>query len=148
MGRILAVLAVAGMVFAGGCSGVKTRVKGGEISRTLDEGGITDNYVQVIGIGAADESMTNKTQRMATSRQAAIVAGQYELLSVVKGVNLEGGITVEKAMQTDSRLSTQIDAAIKGAEILKTEWTDDDGCVVTLRLDKKKLKKLTKLNFK
>lgn len=148
MRKELVFLVIGGMVLMGACSGVKTRVKGGEISRTMDEQGITDDYIQAVGIGAADETLTNKTQRMATSRQAAVVEAQYQLLSVIKGLQLEGGIVVEKAMLTDSKLTTSIDAAIKGAELLKTEWTDDDGCVVTMRLDKKKLKKLTKLNFR
>ena len=33
-----------------------------------------------------------------------------------------------------------ISLKIRGAEIIKSEWTQDDGCVVTLRLDKKKLR--------
>lgn len=148
MQKVAVWVIIGGMVVMSGCGGVKSRVKGGEISRTMDEEGITDSYIQVVGIGAADETLTNKTQRMATSRQAAIVEAQYQLLSVVKGLQLEGGIVVEKAMQTDSKLTTSINESIKGAETLKTEWTEDDGCVVTMRLDKKKLKKLTKLNFR
>lgn len=148
MNKLMAWMLLGAMVVMSGCGGVKSRVKGGEIGRTMDEQGITDNYVQSVGIGAADETLQNKTQRMATSRTAAIVEAQYQLLSVIKGIHLEGGITVEKAMQTDSKLTTTIDDAIKGAEILKSEWTEDDGCVVTMRLDKKKLKKITKLNFR
>lgn len=145
----LTIFVVIGLMIAmSGCGGVKSRVKGGEISRTIDEQGITDDYIQTVGIGAADETLENKTQRMATSRQAAVVEAQYQMLSIIKGVNLEGGITVEKAMQTDSKLTTSIDEAIRGAELLKTEWTEDDGCVVTMRLDKKKLKKITKMNFR
>lgn len=147
MKKLLVFCVMGGMMVMSACGGVKSRVKKGEISRSMDEQGITGNYIQAVGIGAADETLTNKTQRMATSRTAAIVEAQYQLLSVIKGINLEGGITVEKAMQTDSMLTTSINDAIKGAEILKSEWTDDDGCVVTMRLDKKKLKKLTKLNF-
>jgi hypothetical protein len=70
------------------------------------------------------------------------------MLSMVKGVNLEGGIHVEKAMETDSSLQTKIDAAIKGAEIIKSEWTNDDGCLVTLRLDKKRLEEMMGVKFK
>ncbi|MBI4707322.1 MAG: hypothetical protein HY761_05300 [Candidatus Omnitrophica bacterium] len=84
--------------------------------------------------------MENKTQRLATSRSAAIVQAQYEMLTIIKGVTLTGGITVAKAMETDSLLSSKIDAEVKGAEIVKTEWTADDGCVVSLKLPKKRLK--------
>ena len=42
-------------------------------------------------------------------------------------------------METDSKVESYLKEVIKGAEIVKTEWTNDDGCVVTLRLDKKKI---------
>jgi hypothetical protein len=126
-----------------GCASgkAKDRVsKDGEISREWTEQGITDNYIFATGIGAADQTMTSKTQKMATSRNAAVVGAQYNMLSVIKGVKLEGGITVEQAIETDSLLATKIDAEIKGAQIVKSEWTADDGCVVTIRLPKKRLK--------
>jgi hypothetical protein len=131
-----------------GCSNKRTYVKKGEIDKTLDQQAVAKNYLEAIGIGAADQNLTNSTQRRATSRNAAIVAAQYEMLSMVKGVELEGGIRVEKAMETDSLLQTKIDAAIKGAEIIKTEWTNDDGCLVTIRLDKKRLQDQMGVKFK
>lgn len=114
----------------------------GEIEREWVEEGITKNFVFARGIGAADQTLENKTQRMATSRNAAIVNAQYNMLSFVKGIQLEGGITVEKAIETDSLLATKIDAVIKGAQVVRTEWTSDDGCVVVLRLPKSALKEM------
>src|SRR5256885_592888 len=122
-------LACAGL-FLVGCGGGKSYVKKGEIGRELNQEAVQNQYIESIGIGAADATLTNKTQRMATSRNAGIVASQYEMLSMIKGVELEGGIHVSKAIETDSSLQTKIDAAIKGAEIVKTEWTNDDGCVI------------------
>ena len=116
-----------------------TYVKKGEISQTINQDPEKKRYIETIGIGAADSTLTNSTQRKATSRDAAIVQAQYEMLSIIKGLELEGGITVEKAMETDSQIETNMKATIKGADIVKTEWTNDDGCVVTLRLDKKHL---------
>jgi len=136
-------LFIAVALLAAGCSSSpekSTVSKTGEIEREWVEEGITKNYIFARGIGAADQTMENKTQRMATSRNAAIVNGQYNMLSFVKGVSLEGGITVEKAIETDSVLGTKIDAVIKGAQVVRTEWTSDDGCIVVLRLPKKALK--------
>lgn len=98
--------------------------------------------MESIGIGAADSALTNVTQRRALSRDAAIVKAQYEMLSMIKGLQLTGGITVDRAIETDSTLQTKIDAEIKAAEIIKSEWTNDDGCVVTLRLNKKRLNEM------
>ncbi|OIO04383.1 MAG: hypothetical protein COX65_03525 [Elusimicrobia bacterium CG_4_10_14_0_2_um_filter_56_8] len=130
-------------LMAVGCSSSPdkgTVSKTGEIEKEWVEEGVTKNYVFARGIGAADQTLENKTQRMATSRNASIVNGQYNMLSFIKGVNLEGGITVEKAIETDSVLATKIDALIKGAQVVRTEWTSDDGCVIVLRLSKKVLK--------
>ncbi|MDD5207924.1 MAG: hypothetical protein PHV36_00915 [Elusimicrobiales bacterium] len=135
-------IAVAALL-AAGCSSSpdKSTVSNkGEIEREWVEEGVTKNYVFARGMGAADQTLENKTQRMATSRNAAIVNGQYNMLSFVKGVSLEGGVTVEKAIETDSVLATKINAVIKGAQVVRTEWTSDDGCVVVLRLPKKVLK--------
>jgi hypothetical protein len=140
-------LVMAGMVavLVAGCASVQDRgmvSKEGEIAREWVEERITDNYIFARGIGAADQTLENKTQKMATSRNAAIVNAQYNMLSLIKGVTLEGGITVEKAIETDSNLTTNINAAIKGAQIVRSEWTADDGCVVVLRLSKKALKEM------
>lgn len=131
-----------------GCSGNKSYVKNGEIRKTLDQQATQSKYIETIGIGAADSSLNNTTQRRATSRDAAIVQAQYEMLSIVKGIEVEGGITVQKAIETDSLLETKIKETIRGAEVVKTEWTGDDGCVVTLRLDRKRLESLMGVKFK
>lgn len=136
------------LLFLVGCGGSKSYIKKGEIEKTLDQESIQKKYLEAIGIGAADQTLTNSTQKRATSRNAAIVAAQYEMLSMIKGVELEGGIRVEKAMETESILQTKIDAAIKGAEIIKSEWTNDDGCLVTIRLDKKRLQDQMGVKFK
>ena len=141
MKKALFVAAVALLAAACSSSPDKGSVSSsGEIEREWVEEGVTKNYIFARGIGAADQTLENKTQRMATSRNASIVNAQYNMLSFIKGVNLEGGITVEKAIETDSVLATKIDAVIKGAQVVRTEWTSDDGCVVVLRLPKKSLK--------
>ena len=137
-----------GVLFLIGCGGTESRVKKGEIAQTMDQNYDEGKYVTAIGIGAADATLENSTQRKATSRNAAIVAAQYEMLSQVKGIEVEGGIRVEKAMETDSVLQTKVDAVIKGAKVVKTEWTNDDGCVVTLQISKKRLQDAMGIKFK
>jgi hypothetical protein len=136
-------------LFAVGCAGgSRSHVRKGELEKTMDQEAVTKQYLEVIGIGAANAELTNNTQRRATSRTAAIVQAQYELASLINGIQLEGGVTVERAVETDSLLKTKVDAAIRGAEVVKSEWTNDDGCVVTLRLPKRRLQEMTGLKFK
>ncbi len=105
MKKLFFAVAAAALIIGCASSPDKGKVtKEGEIEREWVEQGVTPNYIFATGIGAADQTMENKTQRMATSKNAAIVSAQYNMLSVIKGVKLEGGITVEKAMETDSLL--------------------------------------------
>lgn len=112
------------------CASKSEFIKSGELKQTIDQEQVGERDIVTIGIGAADPSIENKTQRLAMSRNAAIVQAQYEMLTIVKGVTLAGGITVASAMEKDSLLSSKINAEIKGAEIVKTEWTKDDGCII------------------
>src|SRR5438477_12631547 len=107
----------------GGCAN-HSYVKHGEIGGSIDQEANHSKYLETIGIGAADSTLTNTTQRRATSRDAAIVQAQYEMLSIVKGIQLEGGVTVQKAMETDSKLETTVKDTIRGATIVKNEWTN------------------------
>lgn len=124
-----------------GCGGVQSRVKEGELQSVIDQRPDRSGYVEAIGIGASDPALPTQTQRKALARDAAIVKAQYELLSMIKGVRLEGGVTVRRALEDDSALAARVDDVIRGAEIRKSEFTADNGCVVTLRLPKSALEK-------
>ncbi len=144
----LAMLAGLGLMAGlAACSGVNSRVKNGEVESVINQKPDHGGYFEAIGIGASDPSLPTQTQRMALARDAAIVKAQYELLSMIKGVELEGGVTVKQAMESDSTLQAKLDEVIRGAEIVKSEFTSDNGCVVTMRLPKSSLKKIMGANF-
>lgn len=136
-----------GVTLLSGCGGVPSRVHQGSMDAVINQSPDRGSYLEAIGIGASDKSLTSDTQRKALSRDAAIVTAQYEMLSMVKGVTLEGGITVKRAVETDSNLETKILEIIRGAEIRKSEFTADNGCVVTLRLPKDRLERLMGVRF-
>ncbi|MBI4376184.1 MAG: hypothetical protein HY549_07000 [Elusimicrobia bacterium] len=138
----------ASLLLAGlGCGGVRSRVHEGSVDRVIDQKPVRSAYFEAIGIGASDPALPTETQRKALARDAAIVKAQYEMLSMIKGVALEGGIRVERAIETDSALETRIKEIIQGAEVLKSEFTSDNGCVVTLRLPKSRVESLMNAKF-
>ena len=100
---------------------------------------VSRQLLYAIGLGASDPTLKSDTQRKALARDAAIVKAQYELLSYLKGVTLKGGIKVSRAMEEDSALESYINQLIRGSEIVRAEFTTDNGCVVTLRLPKSDL---------
>lgn len=142
--RLIVVIAAAGIA---ACAGPASRVKDGRLQTTLDQRPSRPGVYETIGIGAADPSLPTGTQRKSLSRDAAIVKAQYEMLSMIKGVRLEGGVTVDRAIETDSSLRTRVLDTIRGAEVVKSEFTSDDGCVVTLRLPKSRLEEQAGLRF-
>lgn len=131
-----------------GCGGVQSRVKEGELQSVIDQRPDRSGYVEAIGIGASDPALPTQTQRKALARDAAIVKAQYELLSMVKGVELEGGVTIGRAIEKDSALAARLKETIRGAEVLKSEFTADNGCVVTMRLPKDRLERMMGVDFR
>lgn len=129
------------MIAVAGCGGGSAALKGGELKQTIDLPESAGDYYEAMGIGAADPNLPSSTQRKATSRNAAVVDAQYQLVAKLKGVKLEGGITIEKAMETDSKISATVNDVVKGGEVTKIEWANDDGCVATVRIHKKVVEK-------
>ncbi|NQS89392.1 hypothetical protein HQ584_06360 [Patescibacteria group bacterium] len=128
------------VVLVVGCASSKHTIKSGGghmLADTWKDSPITNVFIQTTGIGVADKKLSSKTQRRATSREAAIVQAQYEMLSTLKGVKIDGEITVKKAMEDDSRIVARVNDFLKGARVVKCEWLEDDSCVVTLQLDYK-----------
>lgn len=138
---------LAGCLAMAGCAGVESRVHSGQLDRVIDQQPNQSDFVEAIGIGASDPKLPTDTQRKALARDAAIVKAQYEMLSMVKGVTLSGGVTVSRALEKDSTLEARVLEMIKGAEILKSEFTSDNGCVVTIRLPKERLEAMMGVKF-
>ena len=124
-----------------GCGGNSAALKNGEIKQTIEQKQDMGRYIEVMGIGAADPALKTATQRKASSRNAATVDAEFQMVKKLGGVTVEGGITIEKAMETDSKIKTSVNSMVKGMETVKTEWTSDDGCVVTMRLSKDVIEK-------
>lgn len=139
--KIPATMLAITLVAAAGCGGGSAALKNGELKQTIDVQNQDSDYLEAMGIGAADPNLPTATQRKATSRNAAVVDAQYQLVAKIKGVQVEGGITIEKAMETNSKITASVNNMVKGIEPTKMEWTNDDGCVVTMRISKKLVEK-------
>ena len=125
-----------------GCSGkAVSRVKQGEIAQTLDTPKAENSeYIEFDGIGAADQALTNVTQRKSLSEAAGRKIAEEKMLAYLKGQYIDATTTVEQAITTDQKIQGIVQNTLRGAAIVKREWTSDDGCVVTIRLDKNKFK--------
>ncbi|MBI3012040.1 MAG: hypothetical protein HYY63_00260 [Elusimicrobia bacterium] len=124
-----------------GCAGGKavSKVKKGEIATTIDTPTVeSDRYIEFDGIGAADQTITNMSQKRSLSESAGRKIAEEKMLAYLKGQMISADTTVEQAITTNQKIQGLVQNTLRGAAIVKREWTSDDGCVVTLRLDKKK----------
>ncbi|GEM_PF-534640 len=124
-----------------GCAAKKatSKVRKGELLKTMDTPEVeTDRYVEFDGIGAADQTMQNVSQKRSLSEAAGRKIAEEKLVSYLKGQRIDAVTTVEQAITTDQKIKGIVDNTIRGVAVVKREWTSDDGCLVTIRLDKKK----------
>lgn len=143
MNKLSSVLCAVVLAFAvAGCSHkAESRVKKGEITRTIDTPEAeTDRYIEFDGIGAADQTIQNKSQKMSLSESAARKVAEEKMLAYLKGQSIDATTNVEQAVTTDQRIQGIVQQTLRGAMVVKREWTSDDGCVLTIRLDKKRFK--------
>ncbi len=142
--KIIFCLSVGAFTLAtAGCSSKATsRVdKKGNIAKTIDTPeSETDKYLEFDGIGAADQTVTNTSQRKSLSETAGRKVAEEKMLAYLKGQYIDATTTVEQALTTDQKIQGVVQNTLRGAAVIKREWTSDDGCVVTIRLDKKKFK--------
>ena len=117
------------------------KTKKGEINRVIDTPTAeTDRYIDFDGIGAADQSVQNKSQRMSLSETAARKVAEEKMLAYLKGQTIDANTTVEQAVTSNQNIKGIVQQTLRGAMVMKREWTNDDGCVLSLRLDKKNFK--------
>jgi len=140
-------LAIASSVVLAGCGGGSSALKGGELKQSLEAPTESSDYVMARGIGAADPALPTMAQRKQTSRNAARNDALYQLVGKIKGFQVEGGITVEKAMETDSKITASVNNLLQGAEEVSCEWDKEDGCIMLMRLPKKIVEKNLGVKF-
>ena len=134
-------LGVAAFSVTGCSSKAVAKTKGGEIARTIDTPEAeTDRYIEFDGIGAADQTIQNKSQKKSLSETAARKVAEEKMLSYLKGQQIDANTTVQQAVTTNQTINGLVQQTLRGAMVVKREWTNDDGCLMTLRLDKKKFK--------
>lgn len=100
------------------------------------------DYVRTRGIGVPPLKAQGVTHRRGLSRGAALTMARFEMLALIKGVTIHGGLTVGDLMQSNSKITEVANRIIRGAEEIQSEWTADDGAVVTLELRRSMIEKL------
>lgn len=129
------------LVVMSGCrSGLKTAVEKGELAPKFEDTKLDKKFLWVRGLAAANPEHTSKMQKRAMSREAAIANAYQRAAEYVKGSALIANVRVQDAISRDSTIETSVNGIVRGGEIVSSEYTNDDGCTVILRLPRDKFK--------
>ncbi len=119
---------------------LKSAVKNGAIAPTFNDTLLTSDYLWIRGFGAPNPSHTSDSQRRIMSREAAIAHAYQRATEVLYGANLESHVQVVDAISSGSTVDTTAQGVISQMELVSTEYMEDGGCAVIMRLDRTRLK--------
>ncbi|MDR0292494.1 MAG: hypothetical protein LBI01_07085 [Elusimicrobium sp.] len=128
-------------LFAAACGGgLGSAVKKGEIAPSFSDTKVDGKYLWVRGFGAANPSNTTTAQKKIMSREAAVAQGYQRAAEYIYGAGVYAQMSVKDAVAQDSTINNTIKGLVSGMEIYSTEYMNDDGCAVIMRLPLSKLK--------
>ncbi len=120
---------------------LKTAVKNGAIAPSFNDTLLTGDYLWVRGFGAANPNHQTDSQRRIMSREAAIAHAYQRASEVLYGANLEANVQVVDAVSAGSTIESGTNGVISQMELVSTEYMEDGGCAVIMRLNRERLKK-------
>lgn len=140
MKKVFTLLIAAACLCACGHS-LKTAVKNGAIAPAFNDTLLTGDYLWVRGFGAANPNHQTDSQRRIMSREAAIAHAYQRASEVLYGANLEANVQVVDAVSAGSTIESGTNGVISQMELVSTEYMEDGGCAVIMRLNRERLKK-------
>ena len=135
------VLCLAALCLGACTHSLKTAVKDGAIAPSFNDTLLTGDYLWVRGFGAANPNHKTDSQRRIMSREAAIAHAYQRASEVLFGAQLESNVQIVDAVSDASTINTSSQGLIQQMELVSTEYMDDGGCSVIMRLSREQLKK-------
>lgn len=130
------------LVCLGACAaGLKTAVKDGKLAPSFNDTLLTGDYLWVRGLGAANPAHTSDSQRRIMSREAAIAHAYQRASEVLYGAQLDSHVQVVDAVSVGSTVETSAQGLIQQMELVSTEYLEDGGCSVIMRLNRAALQR-------
>lgn len=129
------------LVCAAACSGhLKSAVKNGAIAPKFNDTLTDGEYLWVRGFGTVNPNHQSDSQRRILSREAAIAHAYQRATEVLYGANLESNVQIVDAVSQGSTIHTSASGVINHMELVSTEYLDDGGCSVIMRISRDRLK--------
>ncbi len=127
------------ILFLAACGGLNSAVKDGAIAPAFNDTLLDDQYLWVRGFGAPNPNHKTDSQKRILSREAAIAHAYQRATEVIYGANLESNIQIVDAISEGSTIHTSSSGVLNHMELVSTEYLEDGGCTVIMRISKDKL---------
>lgn len=132
------ILLLIALLYLAACGGLKSAVKDGAIAPAFNDTLVDDDYLWVRGFGAANPNHKTDSQRRILSREAAIAHAYQRATEVIYGANLESNVQIVDAVSEGSTIHTTATGLLNHMELVSTEYLQDGGCSVIMRIAKDK----------
>lgn len=120
-------------------STMKSAVENGKIAPEFNDTLVDSNYLWVRGFGAANPAHQSDSQRRIMSREAAIAHAYQRVIEVLHGTNVESEVQIIDAISSGSTIQSSAEGLVNGMELVSTEYLEDGGCSVIMRLSREQL---------
>ena len=135
MKKLLVLFACCMLAIACG-KAMKSAVKEGKIAPAFNDTLLDSDYLWIRGFGAANPNHQTDSQRRILSREAAIAHAYQRATEVLYGANLESHVQIVDAISAGSTIDTSANGILKRMELVETEYLDDGGCAVIMRISR------------
>lgn len=113
-------------------------VKGDSITT---EGWIDENTYRLAAVGVPNRKLTNIVQRKASSKRAAILNAQYQVLEKFKGSKIEGAAGMSNFESTGIAIAQEVSGIVKGGSVKKVTYDKDQNCEIIYEVKARGLKR-------
>jgi len=105
------------------------------------EGWIDDDTYRLAAAGVPNRKLTNIVARKASSKRAAILNAQYQVLEKFKGSKIEGAAGMSDFENTGIAIAQEVSGVVKGGSVKKVTYDKDQNCEIIYEVKAKGLKK-------
>ena len=138
---MIALILVFGIAFAFTSCGTRNMTVGIEGETYKTEGWVNNDTYQIVTIGVAKKTLTNKWARRASSKRAAILNAHYQVIEKFKGSTIEGAAGMKDFEMTGIAVAQQLKATVKTGTVKRVTFNDNDDCEILYVIRQKGLKK-------
>ncbi len=109
---------------------------------------IQQRIVEASGIGLPGKSAVTGKEMRESSYKLAREMAERQIEAIIMGLQCTDGRFMNSVLASDAKLFALVRKLIQKSTVTRKEWTNDNGCAVTLRLTKSQIEKKLKLRLK